>query len=272
MDQSKVLGGVVSSTVAWSVLKFGVVEVNLLQLSSDASLLSKLTKGPKTHRFRMMGLVGTSHILSSRLLQTPTTCRHAVPLLRAALSLRHETLRSMSSDGSSKAPATPSSSRLRGTTCMVTGGASGIGFAIAQRFLREGAGKIILVGRRKERLTDALDRLRGEHAGISQETYERGHGDDADAKYSAAQGMSDETSSDDGSWTGERTLSSVKTQDSSRHGSEGSHRSDSDRLALIAGDVGDSSFWSDDVKKAMVSIQSLRLPKLHISPNPRASG
>lgn len=42
---------------------------------------------------------------------------------------------------------------------MITGGTSGIGFAIAERFLREGADKVILVGRSRERLDSAACRL-----------------------------------------------------------------------------------------------------------------
>ncbi|KAJ5647806.1 Short-chain dehydrogenase/reductase SDR [Penicillium lividum] len=43
---------------------------------------------------------------------------------------------------------------------MITGGTSGIGFAIAERFLREGASSIILVGRSQERLEAAAANLR----------------------------------------------------------------------------------------------------------------
>lgn len=53
------------------------------------------------------------------------------------------------------------SSRLRGRICMITGGTSGIGFAIAERFLKEDAQLIILVGRSYERLRDAAKRLDG---------------------------------------------------------------------------------------------------------------
>lgn len=43
---------------------------------------------------------------------------------------------------------------------MITGGTSGIGFAIADRFLQEGASSIILVGRSRERLEAAATNLR----------------------------------------------------------------------------------------------------------------
>ncbi|KAJ5993555.1 Short-chain dehydrogenase/reductase SDR [Penicillium sp. IBT 35674x] len=42
---------------------------------------------------------------------------------------------------------------------MITGGTSGIGFAIADRFLQEGASSIILVGRSRERLEAAATNL-----------------------------------------------------------------------------------------------------------------
>ncbi|PYI11504.1 3-oxoacyl-acyl carrier protein reductase [Aspergillus sclerotiicarbonarius CBS 121057] len=52
------------------------------------------------------------------------------------------------------------SNRLTGRTCMITGGTSGIGFAIAERFLQEGASRVILVGRSHERLNNAASRLK----------------------------------------------------------------------------------------------------------------
>lgn len=42
---------------------------------------------------------------------------------------------------------------------MVTGGTSGIGFAIVEKFLQEGATSVILVGRSQERLQAAAGRL-----------------------------------------------------------------------------------------------------------------
>ena len=49
--------------------------------------------------------------------------------------------------------------RLAGRRCMITGGTSGIGFAIAERFLQEGASTIVLVGRSQTRLEEAAAKL-----------------------------------------------------------------------------------------------------------------
>lgn len=59
----------------------------------------------------------------------------------------------------SQASLSEQGSRLRGRTCLITGGTSGIGFAIARRFLLEGADQLILLGRSRQRLVDAALRL-----------------------------------------------------------------------------------------------------------------
>ncbi|GLI74254.1 hypothetical protein PoHVEF18_002490 [Penicillium ochrochloron] len=66
---------------------------------------------------------------------------------------------STTSDTASSVTKFQPANRLAGRKCMVTGGTSGIGFAIAERFLQEGASTIILVGRSQERLQKAAEKL-----------------------------------------------------------------------------------------------------------------
>ena len=47
---------------------------------------------------------------------------------------------------------------LEGKTALVTGGATGIGFAIAQEMLDAGA-KVIIIGRREDKLKEAAEKL-----------------------------------------------------------------------------------------------------------------
>jgi NAD(P)-dependent dehydrogenase (short-subunit alcohol dehydrogenase family) len=56
--------------------------------------------------------------------------------------------------------------RLEGKLAVVTGGGSGIGLAIAERFAGDGA-KLVLVGRRKGRLDEAAARIGGDAYGVS---------------------------------------------------------------------------------------------------------
>ena len=79
-----------------------------------------------------------------------------------ATSKGRTTNRLISSSASSTSHAVSTfqpANRLVGRTCMVTGASSGIGFAIAERFLQEGASSIILVGRSEERLQAAAAKL-----------------------------------------------------------------------------------------------------------------
>ncbi len=46
---------------------------------------------------------------------------------------------------------------LKGNTVLITGGASGIGFAFAERFLQAGS-QVIVCGRRESKLQEAKDK------------------------------------------------------------------------------------------------------------------
>lgn len=111
---------------------------------------------------------------------------------------------------SSQTPST--SARLTGRTCMITGGTSGIGFAIANRFLQEGAERIILVGRSYERLLKAATRLQVNDEGARN------------------QEAADET---------------VRK-------SQGTLVESSDRISLLVGDVSEAGSWLRELEKAMV--------------------
>jgi tRNA-splicing endonuclease subunit Sen54 len=115
---------------------------------------------------------------------------------------------------------------------MVTGGSSGIGYAIAKRFLAEGAGKIIIVGRSKQRLSDAVRRLRSASESGTTHGQSRDPIEGINMESSAAKQMGDGVA-------GSRLSDGV--------GTTGAGQFD-----LLVGDVGDSSFWSDEVKKSMV--------------------
>ncbi|KAB8202678.1 hypothetical protein BDV34DRAFT_147890 [Aspergillus parasiticus] len=116
---------------------------------------------------------------------------------------------------SSQLPST--SARLTGRTCMITGGTSGIGFAIANRFLQEGAEHIILVSRSYERLLKAATRLQVNDEGTR------------------IQEAADETIPK----------------------SQGTLIESSDRISLLVGDVSEAGSWLRELEKAMQSVDIL---------------
>lgn len=56
--------------------------------------------------------------------------------------------------------------RLENKTAIITGGATGIGLACAQRFCREGA-RVVLFGRRRDKLDQAVDAIGGNALAVS---------------------------------------------------------------------------------------------------------
>src|SRR5215471_9818621 len=78
-------------------------------------------------------------------------------------------IRRISNTSIAQSPPAQPFNGLKGRTCMVTGGSSGIGLAIAQRFLREGVERIIIVGTDKTRLLRAFEKLQTVDAAIQAE-------------------------------------------------------------------------------------------------------
>ncbi|MFI7575695.1 SDR family oxidoreductase [Micromonospora sp. NPDC049497] len=71
-------------------------------------------------------------------------------------------------------PPPPMAKRFTGRTAIVTGASRGIGFAVAERLVADGA-KVVITGRKREALDRAVAQLGPEHAlGVA------GHADDAD--------------------------------------------------------------------------------------------
>lgn len=61
---------------------------------------------------------------------------------------------------------------LKGRYCVVTGGSSGIGFAIAKRYIDDGAASVTIVGRDGQRLQEAKEELeQGKHESQGVRTY-----------------------------------------------------------------------------------------------------
>lgn len=105
------------------------------------------------------------------------------------------------------------SNRLSNRTCMITGGTSGIGFAIAERFLQEGASRVILIGRSYERLYNAASRLQIDSPGVPS------------------------------------TEPSQPITNPEKHQLLDS----SPRISLLIGDIAEAGSWTRELEKAMVS-------------------
>jgi tRNA-splicing endonuclease subunit Sen54 len=105
--------------------------------------------------------------------------------------------------------------RLSERTALITGGSSGIGYAIAERFLQEGARRVILVGRRRDRLQDAADQLMQSSA-LSQR-----NGDDVNGQVATRLPAEDRTIPED-------------------------------RIQLLVGDISTAKTWMGELEKEMV--------------------
>ncbi|KAJ5497459.1 hypothetical protein N7463_009446 [Penicillium fimorum] len=107
--------------------------------------------------------------------------------------------------------------RLSGRKCMITGGTSGIGFAIAERFLQEGASTIVLVGRSQTRLKEAATKL--ESLAITPP--------DLDAEIAT------------------------------RTPEEDNQQSTQGKIRLLVGDVSDAGSWMRELEKEMANVDIL---------------
>ncbi|RAK76813.1 SDR family NAD(P)-dependent oxidoreductase [Aspergillus fijiensis CBS 313.89] len=114
----------------------------------------------------------------------------------------------------STTPYYPPSNRLKGRSCMITGGTSGIGYAIAARFLQEGIDQVILVGRSPARLVSAATTL--------------------SSSSSTAEPTSQPQSSSSPETPQQHTLLPF-----------------SPTISLLVGDIADAASWSRELEKVM---------------------
>ncbi|WEW56880.1 3-oxoacyl-acyl carrier protein reductase [Emydomyces testavorans] len=181
--------------------------------------------------------------------------------------------RGLTNDSSPHSGSSPNRGRLERTTCMITGGSSGIGFAIAQRMLHEGAEKVILVGRSEERLNNAARRLGQSIPPRLVEKQAKSEPEEAvvvavkgperKAPTTESSGWGSfgvkraKTRLESGSSFGEKTSLINPSANVSQPPSAPGTVSVDDRLSLMVGDVGSPSFWSEDAKTAMDQVNIL---------------
>lgn len=115
---------------------------------------------------------------------------------------------------------------------MITGGTSGIGYAIAERCLAENAARVILVGRSGERLLDAGRRLQSRAALQQQQP-------DSDVATRAPEEDHERQSPTDGS-TGQRQNGDILCLH--------------ERISLLVGDVGEAGSWMRELEREMVCL------------------
>lgn len=99
---------------------------------------------------------------------------------------------------------------------MITGGTSGIGFAIAERFLQEGASTIVLVGRSQTRLEEAAAKLKSLAVTLSE-------------------------------------LGESNDEVATRAPEEYNQQSTQGNIRLLVGDVSNAGSWMRELEKEMVS-------------------
>ncbi|KAI2084623.1 hypothetical protein LOZ36_004633 [Ophidiomyces ophidiicola] len=146
--------------------------------------------------------------------------------------------------------------RLDGATCMVTGASSGIGFAIAQRMLHEGARKVTLVGRSEERLNHALRHLQKSDIQTNTTNEPKVGFGPPDTK---SETKTVSPSSLDTKSAGEALEKAKPEMLPSKKDSPAASDTMpiSDRLSVLIGDVGNPSFWSEKGNKAMGDVDIL---------------
>ncbi|CAP96919.1 hypothetical protein E8E15_004460 [Penicillium rubens] len=103
---------------------------------------------------------------------------------------------------------------------MVTGGTSGIGFAIAERFLQEGASTIVLVGRSQTRLEEAAKKLESLAVTV-------------------------------------RELAESNDEVATRAPEEDNQQNTQGKIRLLVGDVSDSGSWMRELEKEMANVDIL---------------
>ncbi|KAL4961743.1 uncharacterized protein BDV14DRAFT_192067 [Aspergillus stella-maris] len=127
------------------------------------------------------------------------------------------------------------SNRLSGRTCMITGGSSGIGFSIAERFLNEGIDRIILVGRSYERLLRAAKQL-------EPATFQ-------------SHAIADATDSDNGIAT--KAPEGYQQTGGDIPPTQGTVVEISKRVNLLVGDISTASTWTKQLETAMTPVSIL---------------
>lgn len=136
--------------------------------------------------------------------------------------------------------------RLNNRTCMITGGSSGIGYAIAERFLAENAARVILVGRSTERLLEAGRRLQLQSQSQTSLHQEQPNGD------VATRAPEEDQDRPTGESTGKKQNGDVLRP--------------YERISLLVGDVGEAGSWMRELEREMVflpfSSHSFPLQKL----------